>query len=249
MDSAQLSSDGIGRQQAHPGAGLGILIAIDDPHVREFWRQGLAETAYRVDGVGGWRETLEYLGRHPVGVVVLDSRWLDVDMAESLSALARVQPTCHVLVEGHGWPERQRIIAFALGVRGYCDRAADPASCRSAVESIVAGEVWINRALIPKIIDYIKGGAASEPSANEEKRRIQGKLALLTAREWEVVRLISVGNGNKAVARFLRITERTVKAHLTAIFRKLGVEDRMHLALMFKEAERHGLVVTKGEAG
>jgi DNA-binding NarL/FixJ family response regulator len=58
-----------------------------------------------------------------------------------------------------------------------------------------------------------------------------GRLADLTQREREIATLIGIGESNKQIARRLTITERTVKAHLTEIFRKLGIGDRLRLAL------------------
>ncbi len=65
-----------------------------------------------------------------------------------------------------------------------------------------------------------------------------GRLAALTLREREIAELIGNGESNKQIARQLLITERTVKAHVTGIFRKLGVGDRLSLALRVS-ARRH----------
>jgi DNA-binding NarL/FixJ family response regulator len=59
-----------------------------------------------------------------------------------------------------------------------------------------------------------------------------GRFAILTPREVEITRLIAQGERNKHIARYLAITERTVKNHLTAIFRKIGVVDRVKLAVL-----------------
>ena len=59
-----------------------------------------------------------------------------------------------------------------------------------------------------------------------------GRLAFLTGREHEIAALVGIGGTNKQIARQLDISERTVKAHLTEIFRKLGIADRLKLALL-----------------
>lgn len=59
-------------------------------------------------------------------------------------------------------------------------------------------------------------------------------LARLTKRELDVAEMISQGKGNRSIAESLNISERTVKAHLTSIFRKLSVHDRLHLVLLLK---------------
>ena len=88
------------------------------------------------------------------------------------------------------------------------------------------GELWIRRGLVPKLVDSLT--ADHEDTMNGAT----GRFAVLTPREIEIARLIGQGASNKGIARQLSITERTVKAHLTMIFRKTGVEDRVKLALM-----------------
>ena len=60
-------------------------------------------------------------------------------------------------------------------------------------------------------------------------------VAHLTPRELQVAKMVHLGGNNKVIARELDISERTVKAHLSAIFRKLNIENRLHLALFFNE--------------
>ena len=103
---------------------------------------------------------------------------------------------------------------------------AETAVLRQAVDAVLLGELWIRRGLVPKLVDSL--AAEREDVMNGTT----GRFAVLTPREIEIARLIGQGASNKRIARQLSITERTVKAHLTMIFRKTGVEDRVKLALM-----------------
>ena len=77
---------------------------------------------------------------------------------------------------------------------------------------------------------------ASTAERDDTTTGATGRFAILTPREIEIARLIGQGASNKRIARQLAITERTVKAHLTTIFRKTGVDDRVTLALLVSRA-------------
>ena len=91
------------------------------------------------------------------------------------------------------------------------------------VSVVLQGELWIRRSLVAKLVDSLVAKEADTDSAT-------GRFAILTPREIEIARLIGQGASNKRIARHLAITERTVKGHLTAIFRKTGAVDRLTFA-------------------
>ena len=74
---------------------------------------------------------------------------------------------------------------------------------------------------------------------SDEKQAAVARLAELTRREREIAELIGNGESNKQIARTLMITERTVKAHLTEIFRKVGLADRLRLALLMLQTSKN----------
>jgi DNA-binding NarL/FixJ family response regulator len=94
------------------------------------------------------------------------------------------------------------------------------------VAVVQKGEVWIGRALVARIVDEL-GGAAVAPNGHLSGASVSS----LTSREREIAALVAAGGANKEIASQLGVSERTVKAHLTAAFRKLGVTDRLRLAL------------------
>jgi DNA-binding NarL/FixJ family response regulator len=114
------------------------------------------------------------------------------------------------------------------GARGYCDRNIDPQLLRKVVDRIHDGEIWAERKLIPRLLEEY----ASHPEPHAGTRpKSDSRLRLLTPREREIAFLIGGGASNKEIASRLRVGEGTVKAHLTAIFRKLGFSDRLQLGL------------------
>ena len=110
--------------------------------------------------------------------------------------------------------------AVDIGVNGYLLKDSESAELKKAIISVMEGENYIQPSLIPvlnaKMIDRDKDGL---------------KIDSLTRRELEVLKLLSVGMYNKEVAETLDISERTVKNHVSNIFKKLEVTDRTQAAV------------------
>jgi two-component system nitrate/nitrite response regulator NarL len=116
---------------------------------------------------------------------------------------------------------------FALGARGYCNTHAVPELLQRVADVVLQGGLWIGETLMQRLLQ----GTARMPLP-APMGAPSDWAALLTDREREVALAVAEGASNKEVARQLGITERTVKAHTGAIFEKLGVRDRMQLALV-----------------
>lgn len=125
--------------------------------------------------------------------------------------------------------DKEALKALELGARGYAHTLASANVLRQVALVVTNQGVWVGQELLAKVL----GGTFKamtqrtefSPSADNDH------LALLTERERGVALAVSRGATNKEVARQLDITERTVKAHLSAIFRKLSVRDRLQLML------------------
>lgn len=120
-------------------------------------------------------------------------------------------------------------LVLRLGVLGYCHAYADANSLRELFQVVSHGGIWLGQEFLLKLIGV---GAAVTHTHPEKVHRL---LELLSAREQEVAKLAANAKSNKEIARQLDITERTVKAHLSTIFTKLKVQDRLHLALLLNE--------------
>ena len=110
--------------------------------------------------------------------------------------------------------------AVDIGVDGYILKDSESAELKKAIFSIVEGENYIQPSLIPAL-----------NSKMIEKNRDEGKIESLTKRELEVLKLLAVGMYNKEVAEKLNISERTVKNHVSNIFKKIEVTDRTQAAV------------------
>ena len=94
---------------------------------------------------------------------------------------------------------------------------------------VTHGGIWLGRDLLQRLITVSTNIVASQPE------RVAEKLALLTQREQQVALEAAKGLSNKEIARALNITERTVKAHLSSTFERLGIRDRLQLALILND--------------
>jgi DNA-binding NarL/FixJ family response regulator len=203
-----------------------ILLISDQPAIVEKWQTALA-LHHRVSLF----EQPVAKDFTPYTLIILDSCFID-DQSFPLSQIK--QSTAKLLIIGEHWPEESQVNALLAGAAGYCDVNTPPRIILKAVDSILQNDIWIQRHLIRKVI-----GVLAKPAQPLPKQPLLAdtKLACLSKREQDVAQLICQGTSNKRIASTLAITERTVKAHLTSIFVKLNVTNRLHLGLLLKEVE------------
>ncbi len=223
-----------------------LVIASPSAKLRRRWRQGLHEQ-FAMDEVAR-RATLESrVAAFRPAVLVLDAALYGVNGIESVVALHRLSPLTKIVFCSRNPGEMEAISILRAGARGYCSTGIKAALLRKAVHRIRSGEVWIGRRVVTKLleelsriterrqkelsrfVDYRAHNPVARPS-----ERIDG----LTARETEVVRLLGSGRSNKEIASQLNVAEKTVKAHLTAVFRKLGLSSRLQLALFLNDSSQ-----------
>ncbi|MCB5196782.1 response regulator transcription factor [Deefgea salmonis] len=106
------------------------------------------------------------------------------------------------------------------GAAAYCHAAAPKELLQQVISAVISGEIWAGRSLVLRLLNAVNRLPAKPDP-----------LLVLSDREREVAHAAARGQSNKEIARALNITERTVKAHLSACFEKLGVSDRVQLTL------------------
>ena len=209
-----------------------VLIGGRSAKLRARWRAGL-RGAYSVEE-GFDRNTLERL----LSTSAPDILLLDLDLpgltgvadVQSLQALGR---GTWIVVLSSSPNEWEGLSALKAGARGYCGKDIDPLLLRKVVDRVHEGEIWAGRRLIPRLMeDYL---SHSDGRGLQGEGGSNGRLDLLTHRELEIAQLVGAGASNKDIAGRLSIGEGTVKAHLTATFRKLGVADRLGLGLYMQK--------------
>lgn len=145
------------------------------------------------------------------------------DWGARLAALAQALPACKIAVLSMTPDTQEALVALERGARAYCHALSVPELFREIALVVGHGGLWVGPELMTKVV-----GAARRALPATVGAQMPG---CLSAREGEVARAVAAGLSNKEIADLLGITERTVKAHLGTTFEKLGVRDRLQLAL------------------
>ena len=208
-----------------------VMMATGDTSLADHYC-GILEKGYHVVVCNTLDETLEQLTALHPALLILDPQVTDKDPNKSIADILASHPGLRIIViENETDSETDQRTLFKTGVHGFCRRdIADILLCK-AVHLVLEGEYWIQRKLITQVISELAkdaGTIVSRPDGPDDSL-----ISTLTPRELQVARMVHMGGNNKMIARELDISERTVKAHLSAIFRKLDIENRLHLALYF----------------
>ena len=118
------------------------------------------------------------------------------------------------------------LLALRAGASGYCNGYAAPVVLLQVAQTVKQGGVWLGQSLLQKLVAVTAMDAAAQGTHS------RGWAENLTEREVMVAEAVAQGGSNKEIAERLEITERTVKAHLSAAFEKLHVRDRLQLTLL-----------------
>lgn len=208
-----------------------ILLASTSSALLHNWKQGL--DGFPTAALEGDMEALQTeLGRVKPDLLMLDLDLPGLDGAKGAARLVKLHASTRVIAVGGEQCDIRELGLFRIGVRGCCCSDLPPERLKSVVRAVQRGELWIRRTLTPRLLDELGARIRAD---DEGRRAALARLAELTRREREIAELIGNGESNKQIARRLTITESTVKAHLTEIFRKLGIADRLKLALLIVE--------------
>lgn len=212
-----------------------ILIIDDHALIRTTLRMFLeCQPGLMVVGEGASpEEALAAAAHEQPDIILLDLHLGDASGLDLLPQLQTVAPEAHIIVLTGVRDVEMHRRAIRLGAVGLVLKEEAAAVLIEAIAKVSAGEVWLNSLLVARVLSEMTRPGPG-PSTDPEAVKIKA----LTAREREIITLIGQGLKNHAIADHLYISEATVRHHLTSIFRKLGVGDRLELAIY---AYRHGL--------
>jgi len=200
-----------------------VLVADDHAIFRDGLRQ-LLEAEDDITVVGEARTGAECVAlaqRLKPAIVLLDLKMSPVDGLEVLTQLQGAGVESRPIVLTASEDEQDYVEAVRRGARGIVLKAAASDRLLEGIRKVYRGEMWIDQRVAADVMK-----AMSDPRPVTRAERAQ-----LTAREQEIVSLVAQGFRNKEIADKLSISEQTVKNHLHNIFDKLGVSDRLELAL------------------
>lgn len=203
-----------------------IKVVIVDDHalIREGIKKllELEESFDIVALAGDGVEALEVIEKVRPDVVLLDINMPNMNGIDCLKQIKAQYPDTKVVMLTIHEDAEYLIETINIGAEGYVLKDADVSSLVKAIQKVVQGEVYIHPTLSGILVREYK----RKDKNNEE---LNG--TALTKREYEVIRLISKGHNNKEIAVELFISEKTVKNHVSNIFKKIKVTDRTQAAL------------------
>ncbi|APW47097.1 transcriptional regulatory, luxR family protein [Rhodoferax antarcticus ANT.BR] len=199
------------------------IFATSDQGLLRHWQNGLTKQAHLVETFSAAK-----------GVVGPESLlWLDLSLPEVPAWVAPDwkqllgQPHLKVVACSSSPTDAEGIAALDAGCSAYCHAYSDPATLVQIKQVVEAGQIWIGSSLMQKLIRGAK--LANRP--DQVKLVVEDWSVDLTPREKEVAFLAANGASNQLISSNCAISERTVKAHLSAVFQKLNLTDRLQLAL------------------
>ena len=214
-----------------PNGKITVLVASAVTERRKRWESRLHEAFALCEVLE--RRALDQIMRHvEPDVLLLDLCLPGLGGVREIRRVQRLSPQTKIIVLASKSNDREAVSALEAGASGYHSRDIEPGQVRKAVEGVHAGEIWIQRRVVPRMLDMLRQPARR--CSSKAGAALQG----LTPREYQVAELITAGARNKEIARQLNITERTVKSHLSGLFRALQVSDRLQLAVLLN---REGL--------
>lgn len=201
---------------------VNIMIADDHSMIREGLKQLL-----ELDGdikviaeANNGKDCLEKLNTYYPDVLLLDINMPEMNGLQVLEILKERKSDIKVLVLTVHNEVEYLLKAVEIGISGYMLKDSNSSELKNAIFSIIEGEDYIQPSLIPMLNSKLL-----------EMDSDKVKLDLLTRREYEVLKLLTEGMFNKEIAMKLNISERTVKNHVSNIFKKIEVTDRTQAAV------------------
>ena len=208
------------------------IVLIDDHALFRVGLKGLLErSGIEVIGcAGNGREGIELVRELNPDIVLLDMRIPDMSGIEVLKALRDGGAEMPVVMLTTSDRKEDLVESLKSGAQGYLLKEMEPDELVTALHNIMDGKTVIAPDLTGVLAQAVQGG---EPETRDEESG--SPFATLTPREMEILTHLAIGQSNKVIARDLGISIGTVKLHVKAILRKLGVHSRVEAAVMAVE--------------
>lgn len=210
-----------------------VLVVEDDPLMRQRLSRVLSEIGYAHEAVNfsmSLAEARAHVRSQPVAMVLVDLGLPDGNGIELIHELRVLDPTLWVLVIS-AWSTEEAILgALRAGATGYVLKERDDLEVSLSIRSVLRGGAPIDPFIARRILTLLPAA----PRSNE-----LAEIETLSARESEILELVSRGLSNREIAEQLTISRHTVECHIKRIYRKLAVSSRTRAV---SEARQRGLL-------
>lgn len=218
------------QDRASSSATVGTALVVDDHPLfcdaLTLTLNSLAEFE-RIHTAGTLAEALEIVAADPkIGAIILDLNLPDVNGLDGLIRLRTATPKASIIIASSMSDNRMISRALQAGANGFVPKQAQRAVFQQAYDTVKAGQPFVPEG-------YIDPNGQGGDNGPEDALQ---RLGTLTNQQARILNLICEGKLNKQIAYDLSIAETTVKAHVTAIMRKLGVHSRTQAVLIAQEA-------------
>ncbi len=229
-------------------AGKPIKIAIADPHAifRDGLRRLLSDEA-DFSVIAESSNPLALLASFDVirpDLILIATPLDGVDGIQVLSTLQNKFPDIKVIIMSGGKNQDEFVNNVRAGARGIVQKSNSGSTLVKAIRKVYDGEFWLDQETTAEVVRHFSAHQPTRVEPTQGER--ENKLPMLSRREREIVNLVTQGYRNRELAEKLTISEQTVKNHLHNIFDKLGVSDRLELALYAIHNNMKGTEELKG---
>jgi DNA-binding NarL/FixJ family response regulator len=191
----------------------------------------------QVDTLAGLHGAVQ---RFPTDIVLLEGS-LIAGTTDAIPELVRRAPQLKIIVQSAQTDESNTVELYRRGVRGIIPRSISPDLLVKCVRKIAAGETWIDNQSVNWVIEAYRSQATALTSPRSQPRLSPKELAIITC--------ITQGKRNKEIAYQLGTTEQVIKNYLRKVYDKLGVSDRLELALYCLHHQLHKKVSATNGTG
>lgn len=178
---------------------------------------------------------VELVGKHQPDVVLLDIRMARTDGLTATRELLASWPETKVLILTTFDADAYVLEALRSGARGFVLKDTPPGRLVAAVHEVASGDHALSPSVAALLVSQVAGGPATDP-ADARAAKAREQLDRLTEREREIARAVAHGGSNADISRELYLSVPTVKAHVSSVLAKLGLANRVQVALLVHDA-------------
>ena len=213
-----------------------VILCSSNNAIRERWFSILADQGYSLYQASSLQVLESLIHRNEQYLLLLHQHFTDL---QTISTLCKTPESIKVFFLSDSPNPVEGLSLLQCGAVGYANAYIAAARLVEAMKTVTSGRVWFEHQIISRFIFLLN------PNHDASEDRLAGPaFTALSEREKEIALLVTEGMSNQAIGAKLFISERTVKAHLSSIFRKTGAKSRLHLATMIQRRQEQKKTIT-----